>query len=172
MKRIIRVLLITASLLPALSHGAENWKGKPYDNNFDLGGMAGLGILDGTAGFEIRGTAAAKVLHRGFFPDVNNQLYVELQPGIIFLNAATGSGSSAFTYSLHLRWDFHLNDDWTFYGLGGFGGTITGATLGDRREFHPRFGMGARWNVFANFGFRFEISHEFTGLGVTVPLPI
>ena len=167
MSRIFRFLLVTAFALPTLVQGAENWHGKPYDNLFDVGGMTGMGILDGRVGYEVRGSVAVKVAHHGFFPDINNQLFLELQPGILFI-----SGSTAFTYSLHLRWDFNMNEDWSFYAVGGFGGDITGHTLGDRVELYPRLGIGARWNVYANFGFRFEFSHEFTGIGVAVPLPI
>lgn len=167
MKRFTGFLLLLAFALPALSLGAaaENWKGKPYDNMFDVGGMAGLGILDGRAGFDIRGNAAVKIMNRGFVPDINNQLFIEAQPGVLFVYS-----SSAFVYSLHLRWDFTFNDDWTFYALGGVGGAFTGTDLGSRSEVYPRFGIGARWNVYANFGFRFELSHEFTGIGIVVPL--
>jgi hypothetical protein len=148
-------------LLPVLGLAAEDWKGAPYKNELDISAEGGLGILDGTAGFEMRGSIAKKILDRGFLSDINDQLYIEAQPGILLV-----AGSSAFTYSVHLRWDFHKNEEWTLFALGGFGGDITGATLGDRFEFFPRFGIGARWDAFERISFRAELSHEFSGVGI------
>ncbi len=149
------------ALAPGLLWGAEDWKGAPYKNELDVSAQGGLGILDGTAGFEMRGSIAKKIIDRGFVPDLNDQVYIEAQPGILLID-----GTSAFTYSVHLRWDFHKNEEWTLFALGGFGGAITGATLGNRFEFFPRFGIGARWDAFERVSFRFDLSHEFTGVGV------
>ena len=167
MTRLIAALALACSLL-AISEparAAEDFKGKEDPSEFDLGAMGGMGILDNHVGFELLGTASKKIVHHGFVNDINNSVSIEVELGPLFV-----SGGTAFAYSAHLRWDFVKDTEWTFYALGGLGGDITGASLGDRVELYPRFGVGAMWKIGQNFNFRGEISHEFVGLGVVFPL--
>ncbi len=139
----------------------EQWKGKPYDHQIQLGGMAGVSVVGATLGFTVLATGAFKIAHQGFLDDVNDQAYIELAAGPLFL-----TGSVGLMYGAHLRWDFHKNDIWSFYALGGVGGLIIGPSLARTFEFYPRFGIGTLWNVFDTISFRAELSHEFTGVGI------
>lgn len=162
-----RRLYLTLSLCiaAASSFAVEPWKGEPYSEKFSISGTTGLAVLDGRAGVGLNGNFAGKILHRGFLDDVNDQLYLEGSAGTIFL-----MGKSAFVYSGHLRWDFHLDEDWTFFAIGGFGGNVASAALGGQAEVYPHFGVGALWHLFAKFSFRGELSHEFSGVGIQVSL--
>ena len=117
---------------------ADDFKGKDEPTEFDLGAMPGMGILDNHVGFALLGTASKKIVHRGFVPDITNSVSIEVEMGPLFV-----SGGTAFQYSGHLRWDFIKDSMWTLYALAGLGGDITCASLGDRFELYPRFGMGA-----------------------------
>lgn len=139
----------------------EQWKGKPYDSQIQLGGMAGMSVVGASLGFTVLATGAFKIIHQGFLDDVNDQVHIELAAGPLFL-----AGSVGLMYGAHMRWDFHKNDIWSFYALGGFGGIIIGPSLARTFEFYPRFGIGALWNLFDTISFRAELSHEFTGLGI------
>ncbi len=150
---------------PAVTKGtevssAEDWKGKPETAQWSLGVLTGLGIVNATPGFAIMGAAAKKIVEGGFIPDINNSVWIETEMGPVL-----AKGSVAFQFSGHLRWDFVRNEEWTFYALGGFGGSSTGSQLGDKFEFYPRFGVGALWKIFADFSFRGEVSHELTVVG-------
>lgn len=145
----------------AESGGAENWKGPAEQNQFDVGILSGLGILDSTAGFALLLDAASKVQQEGFIPDINDSASIELQLGPVIR-----SSGSSFFYSTHLRWDFHKDQAWSFYGLGGVGGHITDSSLGSNFEIFPRFGAGALWHVHEFFSLRGELSHELIGVGL------
>jgi hypothetical protein len=139
---------------------AEDWKGPSESAEWSLSALTGLGIVNATPGFAIMGAAAKKILDRGFVPDINNSVWIETEMGPVI-----AKGSAAFQFSGHLRWDFVRNDDWTFFAIGGFGGSSTGEKLGDKFEFYPRFGAGALWKIFADFDVRGEVSHELIVLG-------
>lgn len=141
---------------------AEEWKGKPYEHFHQVSVQSGLSLIGGRIGVGLVGAFSRKILNRGFFPDVTNQVHLEGLFGVSFLS--TGEG---FLYGLHLRWDFHKNDFWTFYSLGGFGGEITGPATGNITTFHPRFGVGAYWHVFEFISFRGEITSELTSIGIS-----
>lgn len=145
----------------AQADAGEDFKGQPSPQRYQFGGLTGLGILDSKAAFAIIGTVAVKMVEAGFVEDINDPVFAELQLGPLFVQ-----GSTAWHYSTHLRWDFIKDSAWTLYGLGGFGGNITGAALGDRWTLFPRFGAGAFWTPRLGLTFRGEISHELTAIGV------
>jgi hypothetical protein len=154
-----QLALATPPAMPAVNiePEPEQWKGKPYDHRFQFSFLPGVGVIGASAGFSLNGAAAVKILNTGFLDDVNDQAYVEALAGPCFLN-----GLTTIQYSSHLRWDFHKNEFWSFYALGGIGGTLGGGL----NTVHPRFGVGAFWNIFEFASFRAEISHEFMGLGI------
>ncbi len=143
----------------------EEFKGKSSPVDLNFGALAGMGILDSTAGFQLVGAVAKKIVNRGFIPDLNNQVFAELQFGPLFV-----ASSTAWFYSAHVRWDFKRDSEWTFYALGGIAGHITGQALGDRWTALPRFGVGAFCKVAPMLTLRGELSHELIGVGVSYSL--
>lgn len=166
MKNTLFSLVVTLSLVSVSAIANEDWKGKPDTSEFSAGALTGMGIIDNHVGFAIMGTVSKKIVKQGFIPDINNNVNVEAQMGPVFM-----SGGTAFMFSGHLRWDFIKDEEFTLYALGGAGGNITPASLGDRFELYPRFGVGAMWDKLkAPFVLRAELSHELIAVGVTVPL--
>jgi len=144
---------------PPASQPNETWKGPAPENHFTVGGMGGMAIVGNSVGGVILGSVATKIVNRGFVPDINNQVFIEFQAGPIFLSNFTVLGTS-----LHLRWDFHKDDDLTLYGLGGMGALLLGSN-DFPSEFYPRFGAGVIWHLVA-FDIRAEVSHEWITAGV------
>lgn len=140
---------------------AERWKGEHPKSLFHVGGLTGAGFLSETAGFSILGVAAVKILNKGFLDDFTNQAFLEAQAGALFVG-----GQTYFQWNLQLRWDFVLDEYWTFYAVGGLGG-VSGNT---RNTFYPRFGIGAVWNLFVVCSLRAELTRDFIGAGVVFPL--
>ncbi len=139
----------------------EDWKGPADASRFNLGVIQGIGIIDTIGGYAFVGTASAKILDRGFAPDLNNSLHAEVQIGPFF-----ASGVSAWIFGSHLRWDFVKDDHWTFYALGGIGGNNLTVANVSRTALYPRFGAGAIYGIHDKFSVRAEISHELTAVGV------
>ncbi len=163
---VVKKMVVSATVLASFGVGsfafaAEDWKGQPPSQEFTLGGLFGLGIVDSSGGASVLGSVAKKILNQGFVPDINNQVYVEAEVGPLFT-----SGTTVFFYSGHLRWDFQKDDLWTFYALGGLAGDVTGAKLGDHWELYPRVGVGALWNIGMNWSVRGEVSHELIAVGI------
>lgn len=144
------------------ARAAEDFKGEPPATEVTFGALGGLGIINSRAGFSLLGTAAKKIVNKGFAPDINNQVFIEVQAGPMFL-----SGGPAFVYSAHLRWDFPKDEQWTLYALGGLGGYATGADLGSQWLLFPRFGVGAMMYLNDNLSLRAEVSHELIATGVS-----
>lgn len=143
---------------------SEDWKGQPDSSEVHLGALTGLAILDFTTGFALLGTASKKIIHHGFINEINDSVSIETELGPVFTQS-----TAIFSYSLHLRWDFEMNEKWTFYALGGLGGYITGSTFNNSFAMFPRFGLGTFFRVSDLILIRGEISHELVAAGVTIP---
>ncbi len=155
---------VSSAPVAASYGGMEPWKGSLSPGGFDFGALAGVGIIDSTAGFAFVGTAAVKLMERGFAADLSNTPLIEVQAGPLFV-----SGGTSFMMNAHLRWDFNKDEQWTFYGLGGVGTQVTSRSLGDRFIVYPRFGVGTLWSIQPAIRLRAEISHELIALGVNLP---
>lgn len=144
--------------------GYDDWNWPSPTHEWTLGALPGVATINATPGFTLQFAAAKKIVDKGFAPDISNQVFLEAQAG-----PYTASKGSAFLYSLHLRWDFILNSDWTFYGLGGLGGNKTGSGLGDQFQLLPRFGVGALLDLerqtHAPLSLRGELSRELVSIG-------
>jgi hypothetical protein len=143
---------------------AEDWKGVSEESVLSLGGMAGLAVIDATSGFTVLGTVSKKIVTHGFVPDITNSVSVEGAVGPVFLSVGT-----AVAYSIHLRWDFEKDKDWTLYALGGLGGNVLTASGSSRGEAFPRFGIGAFYKMSGPLNARVELSHELIAVGINVP---
>jgi hypothetical protein len=163
-------LLLTLAFLALPCHGAvpaqqEDWKGTSAKPTFALGGITGLAIVDGYAGYALLGSAAVEILNKGFVSDLNNDVMLETEVGPIWVNGLTDVFVGA-----HLRWNFHKNEDWTFYGLGGVAALFGTGAFNNHNEVNPRFGIGALWEPWPRVALRAELSHELIALGVCVSL--
>lgn len=155
----------TTAPTPVATDSSEDWKGQPDTSEVNLGAIAGLGIVDFNAGFTLLGTASKKIVHHGFIDEINDSVSIETELGPVFV-----SGTTIFSYSLHLRWDFQMNDKWTFYALGGLGGYIAGSGFNSNNfVLFPRFGVGGFYRVNDLILIRGEISHEVIAAGVAIP---
>ncbi len=154
-----------SSAAPTPVTSTEDWKGTPDSSHASLGAFTGLGVVDSHAGFALLGTASTKIAQDGWITDVNDSVSAEAYVGPVFT-----SGTSAFAYSLHLRWDFKKDESWTFYGLGGLGGKIQSGALGGHFELFPRFAVGAFYDAGLPFLIRAEVSHELIGVGINFRL--
>lgn len=158
----------TAPTAAPTAGAVEDWKGTSPTNEFTLGAHTGLAIINDQAGFAVLASAAKKIMNRGFVPDINDQLFVELQIGPVFVQSTT-----ALFCGMHLRWDFYKDDDWSFFALGGLGITQTSSgfpTGGSQSQVYPRFGVGAVWSFADIVAVRLELSHEFIGAGLQFSL--
>lgn len=145
------------------SHGrymAEDFKGPAADNDYTVGGLMGANEYNGKYGLGIVGNFARRVIQHGFVPDINDQVFVELELGPSFF-----ADGSALFYSAHLRWDFEKDYDWTFFALGGIGGYKTFEKKGNEFRIFPRFGAGVLFRLTPEVKLRAEVSHEYISLG-------
>ena len=154
----------------AVTDSTKDWVGRSNDTEFQLDGLAGLGVVDNSIGFALMGAVSKRILERGFVADINDSVFIETELGPMFT-----SGTALFMYSLHLRWDFQLNPDWAFFAIGGLAGDIYSGSNGNSTasgshfELYPRFGIGAFWQVAPQFRLRAEISHELIVAGASFP---
>jgi len=143
----------------------EDWKGKPREHSTEVGAMTGLGVYDGAVGASLFVGGSEKILHDGLIDGVNDQFFGEIYLGSVFL-----SEGSVFQYALQGRWDFHRNDTWSVYAMGGLGGTITGKSLDDSWRLAPRFGVGTFYELNPKVKLRAEVSHDLMILGAAYRL--
>lgn len=163
--KIISVLAFCFLSLVGFStaNATELWKSHKPDYRYTFGFAGGMGLIDTRAGLSVIGNAGVQILPNGFIPDIVNPVSVETQFGPML------AGSETFwMYSTHLRWDFVMNSEWTFFAVGGLGGNFFNNRYGDRVAIHPRFGAGAFYDV-GYFLIRSEISHEWILTGLTYP---
>jgi len=159
------VLLALGGALAQAETGTTDWNWPLPTHEWTLGILPGVATINSTTGFGLQVAAAKKIVHKGFAPDITNQVFAEIEGGPF-----SASSGSAFMYSAHLRWDFVLNSDWTFYALGGLAGSRTSdRAIGNGFQMLPRFGVGALLDLERQthlpMALRGELSRELIALG-------
>ncbi len=162
---LIFTLMVMSMALTQVAQ-AENWKGQTRFGLIDISVLTGTSLYGTDLNWSLLGAAAYQIEENGFLDDIDDRLWLETQLGPTFFSSGNQS-QTGMQHSFHLRWDFSLNETWTFYGLGGLGGYILPSYLGSDFTIHPRFGVGAFFQTKAQVRFRGEFSHEFIALGVS-----
>ncbi|MBC7692063.1 MAG: hypothetical protein H7222_09855 [Methylotenera sp.] len=142
----------------------DDFKGAPANAEVTASAMGGFGLIDTSGGFTVIGAIAKKIVNHGFINDINDQVFLEVEAGPLFT-----TGTTAWLYSVHGRWDFKQDDQWTFFAMGGLGAnSVSSNRVGDRFSVYPRLGVGAFWTLPAGLTLRGEISHEVIIAGVSI----
>ena len=141
---------------------ATDWKGERSAREMSFGALAGLGDRNGDRSFTVVGDFSKKMLHRGFIPEINNQVFLEAMFGPLFVSTIL----TAWIYSGHLRWDIQKSTLLTFYALGGAAGNFTSSEF----QIYPRFGIGVFLNFLPEIRLRAEVSHELIVAGMSYEL--
>jgi hypothetical protein len=144
---------------------ADDFKGTPPKGDVDVSALVGAAPVGGTVGLGLEVLASRKLLSQGFAPEINNQVAIELGVGPVFQAAGT-----SFLYSLNLRWDFHKDENWTFFGLGGLGGLATCKGCDPSLVVWPHAGVGVIRNINEVVGIRCEVSGQMIAIGARVIL--
>jgi hypothetical protein len=143
----------------------EDWIGDPAMYEWSGGLLSGLGEHDGAIGWSSRASLGWLIKYDGLIPEINDQLVGEIGLGPLVFEDGVG-----LSYTLHVRWDFHKDANWTFYSLGGLGGRITPEALGNAWRLYPRLGVGAFFKLTSDWWIRAELSHDFLAVGATFQL--
>ena len=155
--------IILFSVKPACAY--ENWKGNTQVQPIELGVMTGAALYGSSANWSILATGAYLIKDKGFADDIDNRVWVEVEMGPAFFSLPN-QNQTGLQYTAHLRWDFTLNEYWTFYGLGGLGGYVLPSALGSSFTIHPSFGVGAEYQTKTALMFRAEVREDFMGAGI------
>jgi opacity protein-like surface antigen len=158
--------IFAIGVVPPLAHAQtaqsqEPWKGASPQTDGTLTVMPGMSINGTDVELAIVGAAAKRIIERGFVPDINDQVFLE-----VMLGPSITGDFTAWFYGVNLRWDFHYNEDWGIYGLGGLGGVIVDANVGNDTSVHPRFGVGYLKALGSSMKFRAEAQSDFVGAGL------
>jgi hypothetical protein len=165
MKHILSLVLFLGLAFQTTAFANEDWKGHTETSQIEIGALTGVGIEGTDTSWSVLGTAAYLLVPHGWASDIDNRVWVEGELGPSFFNDG-GSSHSALQYAAQLRWDFTLNEEWTFYGLGGLGGFVLPDYLGRSFAIHPRFGAGAEYQTKTAIMFRAEVASDLLALGI------
>lgn len=139
---------------------AEDWKGQPETSKWTAGAVTGLGIIGNNSGFTFLGTVSKKIIKNGFVTGINDSVSIEGMLGPVAFIFPQG-----WIYSIHLRWDFIKDDQWTLFTVGGVGGNVVSSTT-TLFLLAPRFGIGSFFKLQETVYLRADVSHDLLGLGV------
>jgi hypothetical protein len=171
MKKLIILMVclgfITTASTSFASDGVK-WKGTTEVSPYEFGLVTGLGLFGTQTSWSFLATGAYLIQPKGWIDEVDERIWLEIEAGPAFFSAPAGISGTGLQYSVHGRWDFTYDENWTAYGLGGFSGFALPSSLGSAFSFHPRFGVGLQYQTKTPLMFRGEISHEFMGLGVAL----
>lgn len=163
---VILTIINAAILQKAYSEEkTEYWKGStsPEMVNFTL--MTGNGTAGYPNAFTLMSMVAVKMMDRGFLDEINNQVFIEGEIGPHFVTS-----SPNWLVGARIRWDFEMNLLWRFYAAGGAGFVIPNSDTKAPFPFYPRIALGTFIQFNAYWKLRAEVSHEFTGVGLTFAL--
>jgi hypothetical protein len=165
MKRLLPLALTLSLIFSSTTFASEDWKGHTETSPIEIGALTGFGIEGSDTSWSVLGTAAYLLVPQGWATDIDNRVWVEGELGPSFFDNG-GAAHSALQYAADLRWDFTLNEEWTFYGLGGLGGFVLPDYLGRGFTVHPRFGVGAEYQTKTSIMFRGEVASDLLALGI------
>ncbi len=149
------------------AQAADPWKVTPPESNWAIAAMGGLGLPGSSTGLAASLAMSRKIWAGGWIADISNDVHGELQAGWVFLFGAPANYTLfAIPAALVLRWDFHLNEQFTFFALGGAGFTLTYWAGVNGYAFYPKLAIGVLWRFAKHFALRGEISHEQTVVGI------
>ena len=160
-------LILPFFIFSFTARAAEPWKGHTQVSPVELGLLTGFSLYGTDTNWSVLATGAYLLNEKGFAEDLDNRIWLELEMGPAFFSTGQSS-QTGLQYSAHLRWDFTLNEYWTFYGLGGLGGYVLPSFLKNTFLIHPRFGAGAEYQTKTALLFRGELSQDFMGLGIAL----
>ncbi len=149
------------------AHAVDPWKGTTNSPPYEAGVLSGMSLYGTDTNWTVLGTGAYLLVPHGWAADIDNRVWIEGELGPTFFSKS-GTSQTGMQWSTHLRWDFSYDEEWTFYGLGGFGGFKLPSSYGGSFTFHPRFGVGVEFQTKAVMMLRAELSHELIALGVAV----
>jgi len=161
------VLILVFALSANLASAGEAWKGRTTVRPVEFGLMSGAAIYGSDVNWSILPSVAYLMKDRGFAEDIDNRVWIEGQFGPTFFSSHQ-ENQTGLQYSVHLRWDFNMNEHWMFYGLGGLSGFGLPKVYDSSFTLHPRFGAGAQYQTKTALMLRGEISAEFIGLGAAL----
>jgi len=162
-----RILILFFAVSTSPSFAGEAWKGRTTVRPLEFGLMSGAAIYGSDVNWSILPSVAHLLKDRAFAEDIDNRVWIEGQFGPTFFSSHQKS-QTGLQYSVHLRWDFNLNEHWMFYGLGGLSGFGLPKAYESSFTLHPRFGAGAEYQTKTALMVRGEISAEFIGLGAAL----
>ena len=100
------------------SRGSDYFKGSPFPQTNNLFAGLGLNYFDA---FGLQARYAGRVVDKGFVPDLNNSVYIEGGVGLTFYGSVKGKSVMGFGFMVAGRWDFQMDEMWTFFGTVGLG---------------------------------------------------
>jgi len=164
MKKLFYSFIFAFVLFSQSGLSAEDYKTYRPSDSVRLGVSGGMGLINTTPGLLILPSISTVIAREGWIPEIVNPVSIEGQLGPMF-----AKGQTLWMYSAHLRWDFVKDELWTLFALGGVGGNFYDNTkFGSDFAFHPRFGVGAFYDMGA-FLYRAELSPEAITFGLASP---
>lgn len=154
---------------PAEEEGtiSDPWKGALPKGDWGISAMTGLGLSHPGTGWAFVVAGSRRILRTTPLTEFANDLHGELQVGPILLFGSTLGIQVPLVVSALARWDFHYDEKITFSALGGLGMSWANLAGLNLWNFYPRFAVAAFYRLTSSFGFRGEISHEHTVVGVS-----
>ncbi|HTL13297.1 MAG TPA: hypothetical protein VL588_12465 [Bdellovibrionota bacterium] len=149
---------------PAPVASEELWKGPIPDQEIQLSALVGASISGTHGDLAMAFDVAKRVVEHGFIPDISDDVFLELGLGPDLL-ASPGTG---ILYSVHARWNFHMNEIWSLYAIAGVGGSVITTNGSNTASMHPRLSAGAFYHVAPALALRMEIGADFLGGGISV----
>lgn len=147
---------------------ADYFQGKPPEQMQNV--FAGLGYNYVDA-FGLQARYAARILENGFIEGLNDPFYLEGGLGLTFYGTVKGTrGVTGFNFVATGRWDFQMDELWTFFANLGFG--FNSISAGLKAEdvkgggFFPAAGVGAMFNLTPEVAVRADLSYQFLGAGL------
>ena len=121
--------------------------------------------------FGLQARYAARLLDKGFIPDLNNPFYLEGGIGLTLYGTQGGqSGVTGFNFIVTGRWDFQMDPSWIFFANLGFGfnAVSSGQSSAVRGGgLYPAAGVGAIYNLGGtDWAARADFSYQFLGAGI------
>lgn len=162
------VLFFVFTLICTNALAAELWKGPARENNFQIGGVLGLGLSGRESSSNLLFSGSTVIAQDGFIDDINERAWLDLEVGPNFFTQGTG-----FVLNALFRMDFIMNDSWTFFGAGGLGSTtLPKGVLGSDTTLtvYPHIVQGAFYRLTETVSLKMQVSHAITAFGVSVDL--
>lgn len=138
----------------------EMWKGKMPESSVEVSALTGIVSHGSRGALGVLLGGSFVIVPEGWVEDVTERIALDLHFG-----PALFDSQSSWLVLPNLKWEFFMDDRWSFSALAGVGAFFLSSSQGGGGAVFPNIALGGSYQTKSPVNLQFQVSHAFTGVG-------